>query len=119
MLDMTSCSRGIGSLAVILGLLLALSGAACSGGPTEPSEEERIALYTGKWRGNINAFEVILDVRTDAMDLLWLNGAGTARNTATGEMHRLTIFGAGQWGREWEQGIAFLNIDTAREFGPG
>ncbi len=92
MLDTTSCSRGIGCLAVLLGLL-AFSGTACNG-PTRPTQEDRFGLYTGRWRGNINSLEVVLDMQAErGFGLPALGGTGTALNAATGEIHRLTISG--------------------------
>jgi hypothetical protein len=78
-----------------LGLLLAFTAAACNGGPTGPSTDELIALYTGTWRGNINGLDVILDVRAmrSRTDLgLEFDGSGTTR-FATGEWHLLSIEG--------------------------
>jgi hypothetical protein len=78
-----------------LGLLLAFTAAACNGGPTGPSTDELIALYTGTWRGNINGLDVILNVRAmpSRTDLgLEFDGSGTTR-FATGEWHHLWIEG--------------------------
>jgi hypothetical protein len=54
--------------------------------------------------------EVVLDVLGYFADvLLLLDGTGTARNPATSEMHRLSIHGLHN----------SINIDTARDIGPG
>ena len=63
MLDTTSGSRGFGCVTLVLGLILAFSATACNGGPTEPSYDDLVRMYTGRWRGNINGFEVVLDVQ--------------------------------------------------------
>ena len=76
-----------------LGLLLAFSATACNSGPTRPSDAELAALYTGKWRGNINGFELVLDIQARVGDLIAMHGTGTAVNPATGEIHRLGLFG--------------------------
>ena len=95
LLDTTNCSRAIGCLTVLLGLLLACSTTACNGGPTRPSPEDRVRLYPGRWSGTINGLEVLLDMQSGLGDLIGLDGTGTARNPATGEIHRLRISGFG------------------------
>ena len=81
----------------LFGVLLALS-VACNGGPTQPSDNDRVRMYPGRWRGNINNLEVVLDVQASegsfAINIL---GTGTARS-ATGEIHRLRIDGGVLWG---------------------
>ena len=64
---------------VFLGLLLAFSATACAG-PTNPSFEELAEIYTGRWRGNINGSEVMLDMQAskDSLGVEFL-GTGTAR----------------------------------------
>jgi hypothetical protein len=81
-LDMTACSRGIGWVAVLVGLLLAFSGVACNG-PTRPTLDDLVVIYTGRWRGNINGWAVTLDVQaTQARPadgrVIGLSGTGTA-----------------------------------------
>ena len=81
-----------------LGLLLAFTAAACNGGPTRPSDDETIGIYTGRWRGTINGFEVVLDVqaergRPSESGTVALHGSATARNPGTGEIHRLNVSG--------------------------
>ena len=99
MLDMTSCSRSIGCVAVLFfGLLVAFSGTACNSGPTEPTLDDLVGIHTGRWRGNINGWEVVLDVQAKPGNVerwvpVGLDGTGTALNPATGEIHRLTVFG--------------------------
>jgi hypothetical protein len=86
-------SRGRTMQTALLGLLLACSVTACSGGPTEPSDLAR--SYTGRWRGNINGFEVVFDLQASDGDPgggLGFRGTGTARS-ATGELHRLRMEG--------------------------
>lgn len=78
----------------LFGVLLAFS-VACNSGPTRPSDADLAGRYTGKWRGNINGFEVILDIRAGVGDLVGMNGTGTARNPETGEIHHLGIIGFG------------------------
>jgi hypothetical protein len=76
----------------LFGVLLTLS-AACNGGPTAPSNDDLIRMYSGRWRGNINNLEVVLDVRaSDPSFGITFLGTGTARS-ATGEIHRLRIDG--------------------------
>ena len=77
-----------------LGPLLAFSAMACNGGPTEPSS---LGIYTGRWRGNITGWEVVLDMRADEGGQgggLRLSGSASALNSATGESHRFTIDGS-------------------------
>ena len=88
----TSGSPALRPLTVLAGLLLVLS-AACNRGPTEPSFDELIRTYSGRWRGNINGLEVVLDVQaSDGSFGFNFLGTGTARAT-TGEIHRLRIDG--------------------------
>ena len=119
MLDMTACSRGIGWVAVLVGLLLTFSGTACNSGPTEPTLTDLPGTYAGRWRGNINGFEVVLDVRATPGDSArWipvgLDGEGTALNSATGESHRLTVRGSTA-GR----GTTIFLLSIAYVLGPG
>ena len=87
-----------------LGLLLAFTATAC-GGPTAPSLEDLIGSYTGRWRGNINGFEAVLDVRAELAQGTGggfrLSGSGTALNPATRENHPLSIAGSA-WLRDSE-----------------
>jgi hypothetical protein len=106
-------------MVTFLGLLLAFSAMACNGGPTEPSFDELPGIYTGRWRGNINAFEIVLDVQAEpgrAKDWVpvGLRGTGTGLNSATGESHRLTIRGSTAGGN-----TTSFTILTALETGPG
>lgn len=118
MLDTTRCSRGLGRVTVLLGLLLAVSGTACNS-PTRPTQEDPLKLYTGSWRGNINSLEVVLDMQAEqGYGLTALVGTGTALNSATGEIHRLTIGGIGK-SRYIADSTAFFNLFTAEEIGPG
>ena len=85
-------------MVTFLGLLLAFSAMACNGGPTGPTFDELVGIYTGRWRGTINGFEVVLDVqaergRPSAGGLVGLHGSATARNPGTGETHRLNVSG--------------------------
>jgi hypothetical protein len=110
--DMTSRSPAVGRMTVLLGLLLAFSGVAC--GPTRPTWEDEIALYSGRWRGNINGLETVLDVRAERGrpqdgSLVGLKGTGTAMNSGTGESHRLEVFGL----------VGSFQLRTPYEFGPG
>jgi hypothetical protein len=82
---------------VSLGLLLAFSSTACNGAPTGPPAEDRPALYTGKWRGNINGMEVVLDIQSGRGELIGITGSGTARNSATGEIRPLRVSGFGSF----------------------
>ena len=78
----------------LFGVLLAFS-VACNGGPTAPSDDDLIRMYSGRWRGNINNLEVVLDVRGSEQyaDIgIRFLGTGTARS-ATGEIHYLRIDG--------------------------
>ena len=52
-------------MVTFLGVLLAFTAAACNGGPTGPSDDELFGIYTGRWRGTINGFEVVLDVQAE------------------------------------------------------
>jgi hypothetical protein len=82
-------------MVTFLGLLLAFSAMACNGGPTEPSSR---GISTGRWRGNITGWEVVVDImRVDEGGQgggLRLSGSAGALNPATGESHRLTIDGS-------------------------
>ena len=78
----------------LFGVLLALS-VACNGGPTRPSDSEIAARYTGKWRGDINNFEVVLAIEAGVGDIVGMSGTATARSPATGEIHHLTLIGFG------------------------
>lgn len=97
MLAAASYSRTTERVTVLLVLLLACSATACNGGPTGPAAEDRVGLYTGRWRGTINGLEVVLDMEARRGDLIVLDGTGTARNPATGENHRLRILGFGSF----------------------
>lgn len=108
----STCRR----MVTFLGLLLAFSAMACNGGPTEPSS---LGIYTGRWRGNITGWEVVLDINPAQTGGqgggLRLSGSASALNSATGESHLLRI-----------DGSAFLNdasvsLMTQRggETGPG
>lgn len=115
MLDTTSGSRASGCAKVLLGLLLAFS-VACNLGPTRPSADDRIRLYTGRWSGNINGLEIVLDMQAGYEFAIGLDGTGTARNPATGEIHRLEIFGTGRWD---DAAVTEFSLNTAYETGPG
>src|SRR5947207_1968524 len=96
MLNMTACSRRIGWVTVLVGLLLPFSGGACSG-PTQPTRDDLVGIYTGRWRGEINGWAVALDVQATRGQpseggAVGLRGTGTALNSA-GESHRLAVFG--------------------------
>ena len=104
-------------MTVLLGLLLAFSGTACDSGPTEPSDSELIRLYTGRWRGNINGFDVALDMRAEkgrpaGGGLLGLGGTGIATNPTTAEIHRFDISGL-------VLGNPSFSLFTVYETGPG
>ena len=90
----SSSCRPMRRVTGLFGVLLAFS-VACNGGPTRPSDVEIAARYTGKWRGNINGFEVVLDIQAGVGDLVGMNGTATARSPATGEIHQLTLIGFG------------------------
>ena len=88
--------RGLATL--VLAPMLLATAASCKGGPTQPTFDELVGIYTGTWRGSINGFEVVLDVKAERGQpfdggLVGLGGTATARNPATGESHDLTIFG--------------------------
>lgn len=102
---------------VLLGLSLAFSATACNGGPTEPSFDDLVRIHTGRWRGNINGLEVVLDVHATKGSAgvgIEFGGTGTARS-ATGESHRLRINGGAL------VGAAGFSISAERggETGPG
>ena len=82
-------------MVTFLGLLLAFSAMACSFGPTEPSS---LGIYTGRWRGNITGWEVVIDINPAEKGGqgggLRLSGSASALNSATGASHRLTILGS-------------------------
>lgn len=106
-------------MVTFLGLLLAFSGVACNGGPTEPTFDELPGIYTGRWRGNINGWEVVLDVQAEPGDLqrwvpVGLRGTGTAFNSATGENHPLRVSGSTAGGNSTS-----FQLRTPYEFGPG
>jgi hypothetical protein len=102
----------------LFGVLLALS-VACNGGPTEPSLDDLVPTYTGRWRGNINGWPVVLDVLAEPGNVArWipvgLEGTGTALNPATGESHRLTVLG-----QTAGENSTFFSLNIARVIGPG
>lgn len=86
---MTTLSRSVA-------LVIALTLAGC-GGPTAPSEQvDRIALYSGQWRGVIGDVVVVLQIQAVAgYRAPALDGTGTAVNRTTGDTHKLKIFGSG------------------------
>jgi len=93
MLKATSGSRSFRGLIGFLVLVLCFSVTACNGGPTEPSFDDLIRMYSGRWRGNINGLEVVLNVQaSNASFGFEFLGTGTARAT-TGEIHSLRIEG--------------------------
>ena len=103
-----------------LGLLLAFSAMACNGGPTRPSDDEIFGMYTCRWRGTINGFEVVLDVQAErgrpcSGVQLVLGGSATARNPGTGETRRLNVSGQAEC---WRCGGWFILI-IPPEVGPG
>jgi hypothetical protein len=102
----------------LFGVLLALS-VACNGGPTEPSLDDLVPMHTGRWKGTINGWPVVLDVRAqpgnaDQWIPVGLDGTGTALNPATGESHSLTVFGQSAGGNS-----TFFSLLTAWVIGPG
>ena len=105
--------RQVGTV-LLVGLLLAFSATACEG-PTEPSDGDLVALYAGRWRGNINGLQVVLDMgaKKDSPGLLDLLGTGTALNPTNGEMHRLRIFGL-----KPGLGVPLFNLHTEQVIGP-
>jgi hypothetical protein len=118
MADTNSRWRLMRRVTILFRLLLAFSGVACNV-PTEPTLDELVGIYTGRWRGNINGFEVVLDVRAEPGNAerwvpVGLHGTGTALNPATGEIHRLTAFGQTAGGNSTS-----LQLRTPDEFGPG
>lgn len=99
---------------LLVGLLLAFSAPACKGGPTEPSDADVVARYTGRWRGNINGLEVVLEMRAEKVPgLVSLDGTATALNPTTGEMHRLKIGGV-----KPGAGVPLFNLFTEEVIGP-
>ena len=107
-------------MVAFLGLLLAFSAMACNGGPTEPTRDEMFGIYTGRWRGTINGFEVVLDVqaergRPSSGVMLVLYGSATARNPGTGETHRLNVSGQA----ECRSCGGWFNLIIPPELGPG
>jgi hypothetical protein len=100
-----------------LGLLLAFSATACNGGPTEPSFDELIRMYSGRWRGNINGLEVVLDVQASKGSFGFnFLGTGTARAT-TGEIHRLRIDGGALPSGDFA--AFYISKETGPETQPG
>jgi hypothetical protein len=105
-------------MVTFLGLLLAFNAMACNG-PTRPSDDELVRIYTGRWRGTINGFEVALDVqatrgRPQGGIPVDLGGSATARNPGTGGTHRLNIRG-GTVGLSWNS----FRLEIPPELGPG
>lgn len=116
MLDTTTHARATPCVRVFLGLLLAFSATACNGGPTEPSFDDQVRMYTGRWRGNINSLGVVLDVQATKGSPgggIELAGTGTALS-ATGESHRLRINGGALVGAGF-----YLSAERAGATGPG
>jgi hypothetical protein len=119
MFDTTTHARATPCVRVFLGLLLAFSVSACNGGPTEPSYDDLIRLYTGRWRGNINGFEVVLDVQASRRDVgIAFTGSGIARST-TGESHRLRIQGGTLGVASLPTASLQLMVERGGETGPG
>ena len=109
--------RAIRRMTLLLGLLLAMCATACNSGPTEPSDSELIRLYTGRWRGNINGFDVALNLRTQKGrpadgGIIGLGGTGIATNPTTAEIHRFDIRGLAL-------GNPSFGLFTVYETGPG
>ena len=104
-------------MTLLRGLLLAMCATACNSGPTEPSDSDLIRLYTGRWRGNINGFDVALNVRAEKGrpehgGILGLSGTGIATNPTTAEIHRFDIHGQAL-------GYPWFSLFTVYETGPG
>ena len=116
MLNRICGARAFGVCATaLLPLLLAFSATGCNGGPTRPSADDRVRLYTGRWSGNINGFEIVLDMQATHDFVIGLGGTGTARNPATGEIHRLEIFGFGEYNAA---SSTEFSLNTPYEIGP-
>jgi hypothetical protein len=119
MLHKTSGLRVVGGLTVALGLLLMSSAMACNSGPTEPTFDELVGIYTGRWRGNISGSEVVLEVRAERGrpqdgGLVGLSGTASALNSSTGESHGLTILG-----QAVGSSTTFFWLVTSLDVGPG
>jgi hypothetical protein len=117
MLNRIRGSRAFGVCATaLLPLLLAFSATGCNGGPTEPKVDGLVGIYTGRWRGNINGLEVVLNVQATKKGAggIGLNGTGTARS-ATGEIHPLRIEGDSFAGNT----LLYLNVERGGGTGPG
>lgn len=114
MRDTNSSRRTI--VTILLGLLAAFSVMACNGGPTEPTFDE---LVGGRWRGSINGFQVVLDVRTAPAPGTGggfnLSGSANALNPTTGESHPLTISGS-SWVRNAECSLITVGGATTGQF---
>ena len=111
-------SSGRTMLTVLLGLLLAVNTMACSGGPTEPHHADLIRMYSGRWGGNINGLEVVLNVQASNEDFgIRFRGTGTARS-ATGEIHLLRIDGGALPAGGLTPGFDIM-VERGGETGPG
>ena len=109
----------VGSAPALLALLIVALNVGCNG-PTGPTPQDRAALYTGRWSGDINGTQVVFDIQARWASgplhrLLHFDGSGTALNPATGETHRLAIEG-----NEGSSGVpTSFFIHILREIGPG
>ena len=118
MVTTSACWRAFRVLFIWFGPLLAV-GVACNGGPVGPTFDKLPGIYTGRWPGNINGWEVVLDVQAEPGNVqrwipVGLNGVGTALQPVTGESHRVTLRGQTAGGNSTSFNLAIATIT-----GPG
>lgn len=92
-----------------------ITASGCGGSPTQPSQGDRIALYSGQWSALIGDVQIVVQLRAvPGFFAPALDGLGTAVNRTTGETHQLHIHGSGTMSDDTASG-AFLNIGLADE----
>jgi hypothetical protein len=106
--------RLLGSLT----LIAAISVYVGCGSPAQPTQEERIPLFSGQWRGVIGEVEAVLQIQAQrGFGSPALSGTGTFLNRTTGQNGRLTISGLGTLYDTPDRGPALLNLATPDEVG--
>jgi hypothetical protein len=96
-----------------------ITASGCGGSPTQPSQGERIALYSGQWRALIGDVRVVVQIHAvRGFFAPVLDGTGSAVNVTTGETNQLKISGSGMMSDDSGSG-SFFNISMADEVTEG